>query len=71
MLTVLFDLNVEKDEKKAILQNEYGIEMTESLDERVSEMCNVSGMYYEKGMAQGEEKANTQTALNPLALGTV
>lgn len=71
MLTVLFDLNVEKDEKKAILQNEYGIEMTESLDERVSEMCNVSGMYYEKGMAQGAEKANTQTALKLLALGTV
>ncbi|MDE5858871.1 MAG: hypothetical protein K2H23_00530 [Oscillospiraceae bacterium] len=47
MLTVLFDLNVEKDEKKAILQNEYGIEMTERVETEVDYMCNISSMYYE------------------------
>lgn len=69
MLTVLFDLNVEKDEKKAILQNEYGIEMTEPFDERVSNMCNVSGMYYEKGMEKGVRMEKAKFALKLLNQG--
>lgn len=56
MLTTLFDHNIGLTEKKAILQNEYGIKMTKQLNTEVERMCNISERYYEYGMEKGMEK---------------
>ena len=56
MLTTLFDHKVRLTEKKAILQNEYGIEMTKQLNSEVDHMCNISERYFEDGMEKGEKK---------------
>jgi hypothetical protein len=52
------DFGAEK--KKAILENDFGIEMTKELDREVTEMCNyskgVEQKGFEKGIEQGIEK---------------
>ena len=40
-------------EKRKILQDDYGIQMTQAMERKVSVMCNLSKGVEEKGMAKG------------------
>ena len=46
----------EVKEKKEILQNDFSIEMTKTLEREVSTMCNLSKGVEEKGIQKGIEK---------------
>ena len=41
------------DEKKNLLERDYGIKMTEEMEEEVLGMCDYSVGIYEKGLTQG------------------
>ena len=43
-------------EKLHLLQTEFKIEMTRKLEEEVTEMCNMSMGYLERGMERGMER---------------
>ena len=53
MLDVLLSHETSEAEKKKILQNDYGIPMTETIEREVSLMCNLSKGVREKGRAEG------------------
>jgi hypothetical protein len=53
LLDVLLSSEREPDEKKRILENDFSIEMTKSLEREVSIMCNLSKGVEEKGIAKG------------------
>jgi len=56
LLDVLFSMEMKKREKRDILENDFGIPMTQTLDEGVSNMCNCQGVEARgiaKGIAQG------------------
>ena len=53
MLEVLLSSNREANEKKKILQNDFSIEMTKTLEREVSIMCNLSKGVEEKGIEKG------------------
>ncbi len=53
MLEVLLSSNREVNEKKKILQNDFSIEMTKTLEREVSTMCNLSKGVEEKGIQKG------------------
>ena len=58
LLSVLLSANTTPAEKKQILQDEFNIPMTQTMDKEVSLLCNLSeGVWkegWEKGMAKGE-----------------
>lgn len=56
LLEVLFSATVTADIKKYILETEYNIPMTESLERMVDDMCNLSDAVEAKGIAEGMEK---------------
>lgn len=56
LLEVLLSSDRNAEEKKKILQEEYGIEMTKKLDEEVSEMCNLSKGVEARGIQKGIQK---------------
>ena len=56
MLDVLLSHEIGEAEKRKILQNDYDIQMTQTMNEEVSVMCNLSKGVMEKGMAKGIEK---------------
>ncbi len=56
LLTVLLSNSVSKEEKKEVLENEYGIPMTEQLEREVDKMCNLSDGVFNAGEEKGEEK---------------
>ena len=56
MLDVLLSHETSKAEKRKILQDEYDIQMTQTMEEEVSVMCNLSKGVMEKGMAKGMAK---------------
>ena len=53
MLDVLFSEKIDVDTKKQMLEKEYGIKMTEEMEEEVLGMCDYSVGVYERGLAQG------------------
>ena len=56
LLEVLLSSDREADEKKKILQNDFSIEMTKTLEREVSIMCNLSKGVEEKGIEKGMKK---------------
>ena len=68
-LNIVFVSNLEAEKKKKILMKDYGIEMTQTLDEEVERMCNLSQGILEKGEKKGliegkiEESAKDVKAL--------
>jgi hypothetical protein len=58
MLDVLLGSETSEAEKRKILQDEYDIQMTQTMEKEVSVMCNLSKGVMEKGVAKGrlEEK---------------
>jgi len=53
MLDVLLSNETSEAEKRKILQDDYGIQMTQTMEQEVSVMCNLSKGVEEKGMAKG------------------
>jgi hypothetical protein len=53
MLDVLLSNETSEAEKRKILQDDYDIQMTQTMEREVSVMCNLSKGVEEKGMAKG------------------
>lgn len=53
LLEVLLSSTVQAEEKKQILRDEFDIKMTQTFDEEVSVMCNLSKGIKEEGRAEG------------------
>ena len=53
LLDVIFVSKGNPQEKKSILENDFGIPMTLSIDKEVNFMCNFSDAIYEKGIEEG------------------
>ena len=53
MLDVLLSNETSEAEKRKILQDDYGIQMTQTMEQEVSIMCNLSKGVEEKGIAKG------------------
>ena len=66
MLDVLLSHETGEEEKKEILQNDYGIPMTETIEREVSVMCNLSKGVEEMGMAKGRAEGHIERALSDL-----
>ena len=60
MLGVLFSGENSIAEKKRILEQDFDIPMTETLERRLSEMCNLSQGIEERGMKRGFEKGRAE-----------
>jgi hypothetical protein len=56
MLRTLFSKKYSYLYKKDVMENEYGIPMTEEISKEVEDMCNISSMYYNDGINEGMEK---------------
>lgn len=57
-LNIVFVSNLEAEKKKKILMKDYGIEMTQTLDEEVERMCNLSQGILEKGILKGKKEGD-------------
>jgi len=70
MLDVLLSNETSEAEKRRILQDDYDIQMTRTMEQEVSVMCNLSKGVEEKGiakgMAKGLAKGHTERALSDL-----
>ena len=64
LLEVLLSSERGTKEKKKILQEEFGISMTQELEREVSEMCNLSDGVEQKGIAKGIAKGITASIRN-------
>jgi hypothetical protein len=60
LLDVLLSSEKKPEEKKKILENDFSIEMTKSLEREVSVMCNLSKGVEEKAMTKGIAQGITQ-----------
>ena len=60
MLGALFSGENSITEKKRILEQDFDIPMTETLERRLSEMCNLSQGFEERGMKLGFEKGRVE-----------
>ena len=67
MLDVLLSSEVSEQEKRNVLENEYGIQMTKAMESEVSTMCNLSRSVMEKGFIEGEAKGEA----NGIAKGII
>ena len=56
LLEVLLSSETQPEEKKRILQDDFAIKMTQTLNEEVSLMCNISKGVEEKGRVKGIEE---------------
>ena len=56
LLGILLSSEVGLPEKKAVLENEFRIPMTEEFESKVTHMCNLSEGVWEKGLMDGYEK---------------
>ena len=61
MLDVLLSNETSEAEKRKILQDDYDIEMTQTMEREVSVMCNLSKGVREKGVAEGMAKGRACT----------
>lgn len=60
LLEVLLSTERSTEEKKKILQEDFGIKMTQELEKEVVEMCNLSDGVEQKGIAKGFAKGITK-----------
>ena len=60
LLDVMFSTHLHVEKKKQIMSSEFGIAMTEELEEGVKEMCNFSEAILERGMKEGIERGIEQ-----------
>ncbi len=60
MLDVLLSNETSEAEKRKILQDDYDIQMTQTMEQEVSVMCNLSKGVEEKGMAKGMAKGRAE-----------
>ena len=60
MLDVLLSHETSEAEKRRILQDDYDIQMTRTMESEVSLMCNLSKGVMEKGIAKGMEKGRAE-----------
>ncbi|RKJ47511.1 hypothetical protein D7X25_22080, partial [bacterium 1XD42-8] len=66
MLDVLLSNETSEAEKRKILQDDYDIQMTQTMEREVSVMCNLSKGVREKGIAEGLAKGHAERALSDL-----
>ncbi len=71
MLDVLFSNETSVTEKRKILQDEYNIPMTQTLNQEVSSMCNLSEGVMRKGVAKGIAKGRAEGIAKGRAEGIV
>ncbi|MCI8992398.1 MAG: hypothetical protein HFG80_06700 [Eubacterium sp.] len=64
LLDVLLTSEKEPEEKKKILQEDFGIPMTKTLESEVQNMCNLSKGIEEKGIEKGIETATLRAIEN-------
>lgn len=62
MLATLLSNNIHPAKKLKTLNDDYKIEVTETLEEEVSNMCNYSSAILEEGISKGEDRAQIATA---------
>ena len=60
MLDVLLSNETSEAEKRKILQDDYDIQMTQTMEKEVSVMCNLSKGVREKGVAEGMAKGRAE-----------
>ena len=65
MLDVLLSHETSEAEKRRILQDDYEIQMTQTMESEVSVMCNLSKGVMEKGVEKGVKK-NTLSSIKSL-----
>ena len=56
-------------EKRKILSEEFGMELSGDLESEVRDMCNLSQGILERGLQQGERNAKRKTARNLAGMG--
>ncbi len=66
MLDVLLSGNTSEAEKRKILQNDYGIQMTRTMEREVSTMCNLSEGVMERGIARGRAEGIAENTLSSI-----
>jgi hypothetical protein len=66
LLDVLLSSERKPEEKKKILENDFSIEMTKSLEREVSIMCNLSKGVEERGITKGITQGITQGILSSI-----
>ena len=71
LLGVLLSSEKEAEEKKKILQDDFDIAMTKTLESEVSVMCNLSKGVEERGIARGLERGLAQGLERGLETGTL
>lgn len=71
MLSTLLSENIEPGKKKQVLENDYGISMSSSLESEVCRMCNLSDIIEEKGIEKGMEKGKLTTIYDFVQSGMI
>ena len=71
MLDVLLGSETSEAEKRKILQDDYDIPMTQAMERKVTEMCNLSKGVLAKGMAQGIQEGMQKGMEKGVAKGIV
>ena len=66
LLEVLLSNETTAEEKRRVLQKDFGIPMTRTLERKVDVMCNLSEGVWEKGVQQGIQQGTQQTLLENL-----
>ena len=66
MLDVLLSRKTSEAEKRKILRDDYDIRMTQTMEQEVSVMCNLSEGIMEEGMAKGMAKGMEQGILSSI-----
>ncbi len=69
MLDVLLSNETSEAEKRKILQDDYNIQMTQTMEREVSVMCNLSKGVMEKGLAKGRAEGLAKGRAEGLAEG--
>ena len=60
MLNTLFSTQLDVRQKKAILQERYGMRMDDGLGSEVEQMCNLSGYVEECGIRKGRKEGRKE-----------
>ena len=63
LLNVLLSNETRADEKRKILQTEFDIPMTQTLEGRLTDMCNLSDGVEARGIAKGIERGRAEGAM--------
>ena len=66
LLDVLFSSETGAEKKRHILQQDFDIPMTQTLERKVDVMCNFSQGVWEKGMEAGRKEGAAQNMLNSI-----